>query len=80
MVTIFIAVFVPFIVYAMACIFYFTIHSVRITQNSQIEEDFEYEGWAEYIAKLLVYSLTFFMFTFEIFQMMDKGWNYIKSV
>ena len=34
MVTIFIAVFVPFVVYALACIFYFTIHSVRITQNS----------------------------------------------
>ena len=34
MVTIFVAVFIPFLVYALSCICYFTLHSVRVMQNS----------------------------------------------
>ena len=82
MVTIFVSAFVPFIVYAFACVYYFTIHSVRITQNTMISDDGdpELESMSEYVAKLLVISLTFFMICFEVFQLIDKGRVYFYSL
>ena len=82
MVTIFVSAFVPFIVYAFACVYYFTIHSVRITQNTIISDDSdpELESMSEYVAKLLVISLTFFMICFEVFQLIDKGRVYFYSL
>ena len=34
------------------------------------------ETWYEFVSKMLVYGLTLYMFSFEIFQVMDKKWSY----
>ena len=77
--SIIVAVFLPFLIYAISCIFYFTIYSVRNTKNSINDID-EPEGWIEYIAKVLVYSLTLYMLSFEIFQVIDRKWAYLGSL
>ena len=38
-VSIFVAVFVPFMVYAFCCICYFTLHSVRVMHNAQLDQE-----------------------------------------
>ena len=78
-VSILLAVFLPFLIYAIACIFYFTIYSTRNTQNA-INNDSEPEGWFEYSMKVLVYSLTLYMASFELFQMIDKKWKYLGEL
>ena len=63
--SIFITVFIPFILYAISTVVYFTLNASRMQQSAVLGSMVD-SGWIEYISKMLVYSLTFYMFSFEI--------------
>jgi hypothetical protein len=73
------AIFCPFLAYATACVVYFTLHAAR-QQESAIQGSLIPQGNVEFISKMLVYSLTIYMFAFEIFQIIDKKWGYFKQL
>ena len=80
-VSIFVAVFMPFMLYALCCILYFTLHSMRVMDNAKQADpsERENEGLFEWLNKQVVYALTFFMLAFEYFQVIDYGWAYFKE-
>lgn len=77
--SIFISVFVPFMIYALCCIWYFTLHSVRMMGNATKDDEYEQASVSEIISKQIVIALTFFMLSFEYLQIVDSGWDYFKE-
>ena len=65
-------------IYALATVVYFTLNAARM-QQSMVQGSMVDIGWIEYITKMLVYSLTCYMFSFEILQLMDKKMQYFLN-
>ena len=65
--SIFLLVFIPFSFYAIACIVYFSLYYEPDKINSG--ED----SLVKWALKVWIYIITLYMFSFEVFQIIDKG-------
>ena len=75
---IFLLVFVPFVVYAFTCLIYFSLFydskdwlgKPAITENVAMKT----------ALKAWIYFFTVYMFSFEVLQMIDRGWEYFTGM
>ena len=74
-----IVVFIPFMIYAMACLIYFTLHQRRI-KGTFLGEELDEPEWLEYYSRQVIYALSLYMFSFEVLQIYDFGRSYLLSL